>query len=124
LKWKGKSRLDWNWKGFDLVGTATYLDGFHEFRFVNSHGSFFPPPGIEHYVKQTWFFDVQGSYGFKFSEPTQSWRALVNNTTLTIGCNDVFGHDPPRAFNVSVGYPGSLYDSVGRFVYVSVRKRF
>ncbi len=30
LKWKGISRLDWAWKGFDLVATVRYTSGFHE----------------------------------------------------------------------------------------------
>ena len=30
-KWKGTSQLDWNWNHFDIIGTARYIDGFHEF---------------------------------------------------------------------------------------------
>ncbi len=55
LKWKGISRLDWAWQGFGVAATARYRDGFHEFD-VN---------GNEHWVKQTWFFDLQASYEFR-----------------------------------------------------------
>src|SRR5436305_6635094 len=59
LKWKGNSRLDWAWHGFDLGTTVHYLDGFHEIGLV---GPRFPEGKKEHYIKQTWFFDVQLSY--------------------------------------------------------------
>ena len=51
------------------------------------------------------------------------WKRLLNNTTLTIGCNNVFGHDPPDAAT-STNYAEFLYDPTGRFVYVSLTKRF
>jgi hypothetical protein len=51
------------------------------------------------------------------------WKALLNNTTVTLGCNNVFGHDPPHAFIIT-NYPDFLYDSTGRFVYVSLKKKF
>jgi iron complex outermembrane receptor protein len=145
LKWRANSRLDWAWHGYDLVVTAHYLDGFHETLF------FFP--GREHYVKQTWFFDVQASYTFSFVPPVEAqpvvgyskdtlhtkvsndgqataantglpiWKCLLHDTTVTIGCNNVFGHDPPHSLS-NVGYPSFLYDSTGRFVYLSLTKKF
>jgi iron complex outermembrane receptor protein len=150
LKWKGRSRFGWGWKGIDLSTTITYLDGSHE-NFFTSDGK------KEHWIQQTFFFDVQASYAFKFAAPVETapvagystsekeaagsnesetvgalanagvglslWRRCLNNSTVTIGCNDVFGQDPPFSFNSGVNYPGS-YDAVGRFVYVSLRKKF
>ena len=149
LKWKGKSRFDWAWKSFDLNSTVTYTDGFHEIDVNN---------GRPHWVKQTWFFDVQGSYNFTFSAPIENnvvagyskdsanaasekpegganqgasygltgWKTLLNNSRITLGCNDVFGQDPPHvsATSAFLAYPVALYDSVGRFVYVSLTKKF
>jgi iron complex outermembrane recepter protein len=149
LKWKGRSLLSWEWKGFDLSTTITYLDGSHE---VAKQGPMFPDQKKEHWIHQTFVFDVQGSYAFRFAAPVETapvagysksekeathetlgtlveanglplWRKCLNNTTLTIGCNNVFGQDPPFAFNSMVNYPGS-YDAVGRFVYVSLKKKF
>jgi iron complex outermembrane receptor protein len=137
LRWKGTSRLDWAWKNFDLVATVTYRDGFHEHQ-LN---------GLIHYVKQTWFFDGQASYDFRFvapvetravagyskGEPSESaaletaaysqpiWQRLLNRTSITIGCNDIFGQDPPRSFGE---YPIFAYDPTGRFIYLSLKKRF
>ena len=62
LKWKGVSRLDWAWNGWDLVLTANYLDGFHD-RYPN---------GLLHYTSQTWFFDGQLSYDFTFVPPVEN----------------------------------------------------
>jgi outer membrane receptor protein involved in Fe transport len=150
-KWKGDSRLDWTWNQFNIITTVRYTDGFHEQR----------PSGAPHYVKQTFIFDVQGSYDFSFVAPVESqpvagyskdpkdvtrgkdgkavetdqtadysmpcWKNLLNNATITVGCNNVFGQDPPKAFGQggnAVGYPGFTYDATGRFVYARLTKRF
>ena len=125
LKWKGTSRLDWTWDGFSTGITAYYIDGFHE----TGH---LPPTFVlrHHYVSQTWLFDVRASYTFNFvptvvppatvggketvspstGDPTvyacAGWRQFLNGTTLTLGCNNVFGQDPPHVFNfVPQHYP-------------------
>jgi iron complex outermembrane recepter protein len=152
-KWKGTSQLDWAWKGFDLVTIVRFTDGFTEFT-PNLH---------QHWVHQTFFFDVQASYDFtsllpvetnpvpgyskgekevvrgKDGAPAETASAQTSNygrsvldhllrgTVLTIGCNDVFGQDPPKAFGEggnAVGYPGFTYDATGRFVYGRLTKKF
>jgi iron complex outermembrane recepter protein len=123
LKWKGLSQLGWHWYGFDTVFTAHYRDGFHEI---------LPGPnGIEHWVKQTWFFDVQASYEFgtispgnyaeRFHNGWPTWRYLFDQTTITLGANNIFDHDPPRSND---NFPRFIYDPTGRFIYASVTKRF
>ncbi len=153
-KWRGDSRLDWAWNGFDILTTVRYIGGFHEHT-ANLR---------EHYVHQEWLFDVQGSYDFNSLFPpvqvdpvagyakdgneatsgkdgkiaetaaTQTsnygvpiWQRMLRDTVLTIGCNNVFGQDPPHASGQggnSVGYPGFTYDATGRFVYVRLTKKF
>ena len=52
---------------------------------------------------------------------------MLNDTSITIGCNNVFGQDPPKAYGFggsSTGYPGFIYDATGRFVYVTLRRKF
>ncbi len=153
LKWRGISRLDWNWQGIDVIGTVHYLDGFHDRT----------PAGHEHWVKQEFTFDGQASYDFTFVAPVESqpvagyskdskemvrgkdgkamesataqttsyglpiWKQALNNTTITVGCNNIFGQDPPNAYGFggnSTNYPGFLYDATGRFLYVSLTKKF
>ena len=49
------------------------------------------------------------------------WKKIVNNSTVTVGVNNVFGEDPPARVWVRIrperrGYPQSFaYDNVGRF---------
>ena len=52
-----------------------------------------------------------------------TWKHLLNDTTIKLGCNNVFGHDPPDAAAIA-NYADFLYDSTGRFVYVSLTKEF
>jgi iron complex outermembrane receptor protein len=153
LRWKGVQRLDWNWNGWDIIGTARFLDGYHELL----------PNGHNHWVSQTWTFDGQLSYDFTFvppvekqavagfsknpadvptakdGKPTESstsqtanyalpiWQRVLNNTTITLGCDNIFGQDPPKAYGFggnATKYPGFLYDPTGRFVYVQLTKKF
>jgi iron complex outermembrane receptor protein len=144
LKWKGTSRLDWTWHGVSSGITAYYLDGFHEDVLRPALHLYIP-----HYVSQTWLFDVRASYTFNFVPPASAsptlrdkesisppvteaanfecsgWRRLLNGTTVTIGCNNVFGQDPPfSGAQGFVHYPQFLYDPTGRFVYASLTKKF
>jgi TonB dependent receptor len=53
------------------------------------------------------------------------WRSWLNNTTLTLGMQNVFDSDPPFvAGNFENGYDESLATIKGRFCYVQLKKRF
>ena len=153
LRWRGVHRLDWNWNGWDLLGTLRYLDGFKELK----------PDGRNHYVSQTWTIDGQLSYDFTYVPPVENqpvagyskdakdmsmgkdgkptdsamtqtstysmpvWQRVLNGTTITLGCNNIFGVDPPQAYGWggnTTNYPGFLYDATGRFVYLQLTKKF
>ena len=85
----------------------------------------------QHWVKQTWFFDVQASYEFGTISPSSyadrfhngwpTWRYLLDQTTITLGVNNIFDHDPPRSND---NFPRFIYDPTGRFIYASVKKKF
>lgn len=124
LKWKGTSRLDWAWRGLGAAVTARYRDGFHELTAA----------GNEHWVRQTWFFDLQASYDFRFNEPSRNkervsatdgallnWKRYLDRTSITVGCTNLFDHDPPRSND---NFPRFIYDPTGRFVYISLTKKF
>jgi iron complex outermembrane recepter protein len=152
-KWKGTSSLEWTWKGFDLYGIVRFTDGFHEFTpnlhrhwvhqtwFFDAQASYDftallpveeqPVPGYSKGSKEV----VRGKDG----APLETARAQTSNygrsildhllrgTIITIGCNNVFGQDPPKAFGEggnAVGYPGFTYDATGRFVYGRITKKF
>jgi iron complex outermembrane receptor protein len=53
------------------------------------------------------------------------WRAWLNNTTITLGMQNVFDQDPPFvADSFENGYDESLATIKGRFWYVQLKKRF
>jgi outer membrane receptor protein involved in Fe transport len=53
------------------------------------------------------------------------WRAWLNNTTITLGMQNVFDTDPPFvAGSGENGYDESLATIKGRFWYVQLKKRF
>jgi outer membrane receptor protein involved in Fe transport len=53
------------------------------------------------------------------------WRAWLNNTTITLGMQNVLDFDPPFvAGSFENGYDESLATIKGRFWYVQLRKRF
>jgi iron complex outermembrane recepter protein len=155
LKWKGISRITWDWNNFDLSVAGRYNDGFREQRATHVGDN---NEAVEHWIKQRFFFDGQLSYNLVFTQPVEEhpvagyskdgkemksgkdkevveqaagmpcWKTLLNNTTYTIGCNNILGEDPPKAFGTFNGnsnnYPGGLYDNLGRFWYVELVKKF
>ena len=51
------------------------------------------------------------------------WKNLVNNTSITVVATMCLARIHPitfGGFGNSTGYPGFIYDSVGRFVYVQL----
>jgi hypothetical protein len=53
------------------------------------------------------------------------WRAWLNNTTISLGIQNVLDQDPPFvAGSFENGYDESLATIKGRFWYVQVKKRF
>jgi outer membrane receptor protein involved in Fe transport len=53
------------------------------------------------------------------------WRGWLNNTTITLGMQNVFDEDPPFvALSGENGYDESLATIKGRFWYVQLKKRF
>jgi outer membrane receptor protein involved in Fe transport len=53
------------------------------------------------------------------------WRAWLNNTTITLGMQNVFDEDPPFVAGAfEDGYDESLATIKGRFWYVQLKKRF
>ncbi len=52
------------------------------------------------------------------------WRAWLNNTTVTLGMNNVFDQDPPFVSDLENGYDQFTANIRGRTWYVALTKRF
>ena len=53
------------------------------------------------------------------------WNAWLNNTTVSLGMQNVFDEDPPFVAGAGEnGYDESLATIKGRFWYVQLKKRF
>src|SRR6266404_5321920 len=154
VKWKGMTNLDWTWHNIDLNATVHLFDGFWEEIFAKQFDGFFK----QHRVHPTWFTDLQASYTLIFTPPVEAapvpgyskggkevvgkekeapptvaysmpcWKTILNNSTITVGVNNIFGEDPPKEFGFefgnAFGIPGSTYDNLGRFVYARMIKKF
>jgi iron complex outermembrane receptor protein len=157
-RWRGISRLDWTWHNFDLNATWHYMGGFreaikyggadanglthlhytHPTNFIDGQASYsliFTPPveqqAVAGYSKGG--REVLTGKDGKAVESTAAytmpcWKTILNNSTVTVGCNNIFGQDPPKMFGYFFSnfynYPGFEYDNIGRFWYIELKKKF
>jgi iron complex outermembrane receptor protein len=157
-RWRGVTRLDWTWHNFDLNATWRYIGGYREIivaptpnfdnlnhehyvhptNFIDGQASYsliFTPPveaaPVAGYSKGG--KEVVTSKDGKAVESTAAysmpcWQTILNNSTVTLGCNNIFGQDPPKQFGFlfanSNNYPGFEYDNIGRFWYIELKKKF
>jgi hypothetical protein len=93
---------------------------------------FAPPVELQPVAGYSKGAETLGGKDGKTVEPLQTpdysipcWKNLINHTSVTIGCNNIFGQDPPHAVrSPGFGFPSALYDATGRFVYVTLTKKF
>ena len=153
LKWKGDTTFDWTWHNWDLNWTVHFLDGYWEQLYAVQFDGFWkrhwvhptwfndaqlsytliftppveaaPVPGYSKGGKEVVGKEKEAP-PVPYAMPC--WKTILNNTTMTVGVTNIFGEDPPKSFSFelgnSIGYPGSLYDNLGRFWYVRMIKKF
>ena len=156
LKWRGDTNLDWTWHNWDLNWTLHMLDGYWEeilaakfdgiYKRHWVHPTWFQDAQLSYSLIFTPPVESQPVAGYskggkevikskegKAIESTAAysmpcWKTILNNSTVTLGVNNIWGEDPPHAvgfeFGNSIGYPGGLYDNLGRFWYVRLVKKF
>ncbi|HJW38783.1 MAG TPA: TonB-dependent receptor plug domain-containing protein [Candidatus Udaeobacter sp.] len=153
LKWRGDTTLDWTWHNWDFNTTWHFLDGYHEQMFAFRLDGFtkehfvhatnfidaqlgytliFTPP-VEAAPVPGYSKGGKEVVGKEKETPPvpyvmPCWKTILNNTTLTVGVANIFDQSPPYAqgieFSNSIGYPGGLYDNIGRFWYLRMIKKF
>jgi iron complex outermembrane receptor protein len=112
LEWKGRVNADWTYKNYNVFLSGQYTDGFED---VDANGD----PLM---VDSRFLVDGQVSYNFR-----DQFGPWLKDTKLTIGARNIFDRDPPHSEGFggnSTGYPSFLYTSEGRFVYVSLSRKF
>jgi iron complex outermembrane receptor protein len=153
LKWKGDTVLDWTWHNWDMNWIVHMLDGYWEQIYAKQfdgfwkrhwvHPTWFTDAQLSYSLVFTPPVETAPVPGYskggkevvgkeKKTPPVAyampCWKNILNNTTITVGVTDIFGEDPPHAFAFEhgngEGYPSSLYDNLGRFVYARLIKKF
>jgi hypothetical protein len=158
LKWRGDTNLDWTWHNIDFNVTLHTLDGYWEQIYSTkfdglwkrhwvtptwftdaqlSYSLIFTPPveaapvpgyskGGKEVITSKEGKEKEVPPAAVYSMPC--WKNILNNSTVTVGVNNIFGEDPPPSTGFELGnavnYPGSLYDNIGRFWYVRLIKKF
>jgi hypothetical protein len=153
LKWRGDTNFDWTWHNLDLNWTLHFLDGYWEQLYATQfdgfwkrhwvHPTWFNDAQLSYNFIFTPLVEAAPVLGYSNGEkeaidkqkqaPSVTyampcWKNILSNTTLSVGVNNIFGEDPPKSFSFELGnlngYPSSLYDNLGRFVYGRIIKKF
>lgn len=107
-EWRGSGSLTWRYGNFTANWFTTYTGSFYSTGLTHSTGEYYR-------VHDTWMHNVSLTYEF------EDGGRYLSGTRLRIGARNVFDKDPPL---VSGGYPATVYNPYGRYLYVNVRKTF
>ncbi len=112
VRWKSKGSVDWARNDWSARVVCNYTSGFED---LDANGNPFQ-------VKPFVTFDVQATFKLH-----QQLGRYLDGTTLTVGAFNILDQNPPSSSgggsNAS-GYPGFMFDSTNRFVYVQLSKKF
>lgn len=112
LRRKAIVTAGWAYKGYDIGVTGHFIDGFQDF----------DANGNPRRVGSSWTWDVRLSRSLD-----GKFGPYLKGTTISIGLINVFDRNPPVSLangNNPNNYPGYIYTSEGRQVYISLDKRF
>lgn len=120
VQWKGQLGFNWTLNNWSAGLTGYYTDGFRDFT-----GDWDPSvpddPATMRQVASRTTWDAQINYtAFAGSD---KW---YGDTRLSVGVRNLFDKEPPFASGWggnSNGYPGFLYNSEGRFTYLTLTKK-
>lgn len=110
LRRRAETGIDWSYGNYSFGVIGRFNDGFQDF----------DANGNPRRVGSCWMWDLQLGYTIKN-------EAYLKNTTITAGLINLFDRNPPLVIsrgNSTDNYPGYIYTSEGREVYVSLDKKF
>ena len=96
-------RLSYTFKGRTTAGAPVVADGKDAKGMVDAKGA---APSVA---------------GPEVMSPIQR---LLDGTTVTVGCNNMFGRTPPFVEGANSATDLSVYDPYGQFVYFELSKKF
>ena len=116
LRWKAKFDAEWTYKDFYVGLTTNYSSGFEDLNYDDNGDPY------NFQVASFTTFDLQVSYTLR-----KQLGGYLDQTKITLGALNLLDRDPPFSSggqSNAVGYPGFMYNSTGRFVYVQLSKKF
>ena len=105
-KWRVTGSLTWSKSGWQVGAFANYIGNVYDTNFLDANGN---PYKLEGQVT----FNLYTQYRFK--------GGVLDDTRIRIGARNIFDKQPPITAD---GYLGSLYSAYGRYLYMTIGKRF
>jgi iron complex outermembrane recepter protein len=108
-EWRGTGSVNWRYGNFTANWFTTYTGKFYSTALTYAAGGFYKVP-------DTWVHNVSVSYTFE-----EAGNRYLDGTRILVGARNVFDKDPPL---VAAGYPATVYNPYGRYLYFNIRKSF
>lgn len=105
-KWRLTGSLTWSKSGFQVGAFANYIGSVYDTNFLDVNGN-------PYKLKGQVTFNLYTQYRFK--------GGVLDDTRIRIGARNIFDKQPPITAD---GYLGSLYSPYGRYLYMTIGKRF
>jgi len=115
LRWKALAHLGWSRKSVTLSLNTNYTAGFADL----------DGDGNPRRVASLTTLDVQCSWQLTPAK-SATGHDILSGLKLTLGATNLLDHAPPFVSSgggSSNNYPGTIYNSTGRFIYVNLEKR-
>ena len=105
-KWRVTGSLTWSLDGWQIGAFSNYISSVYDTNFLDANGNPYKLDG-----QTTYNLYVQ--YRFK--------GGVLDDTRVRLGARNIFDKQPPITAD---GYLGSLYNPYGRYLYMTIGKRF
>jgi len=105
-KWRVTGSLTWSLDGWQIGAFSNYISSVYDTNFLDANGNPYKLDG-----QTTYNLYVQ--YRFK--------GGILDDTRVRLGARNIFDKQPPITAD---GYLGSLYSPYGRYLYMTIGKRF